>query len=484
MTDSSPLELTPRIEPVIQSVLAEDALLHQLADGLGSPLNIVLPDALAANVESFRAVYRTHRLRGHIYFAHKANRSAALLRRLAGTEAGVDVASLAELQHALGAGFTPDRIIATGPKNREFLWLAARTGVLVNADSLDELSELAALVEAHRQPRVRVMVRLAGFASPGVQLISRRSRFGVPADQLTEALGRLDKHADQLELVGVAYHLDTVGLPEKALALEGCLAALDECRDRGVPVWSVDIGGGFGVNYLARAGQWERYTSELAQAVLGRRPPMTWNGHGYGLRNEGGTLRGALGLYPAHRPVSGPGYLDQLLATPAPAQRRPLGELLLDSMIDLDIEPGRALLDQCGLVLARVLEVRPGDGDTLVRLEMNARDVSLEEHGVLMDPVLVGAGDRPPAPTEVYLLGNLCLESDLITRRKVTLPARPRPGDLLAFVNTAGYFMDFSATRALHQPVGRKVALYSTGGRWGWCLDEQYWPVHERTEAA
>ncbi|GID28954.1 Y4yA family PLP-dependent enzyme [Paractinoplanes brasiliensis] len=482
MTDSPPLELTPRMEPVIQSVLAENALLHQLADGLGSPLNIVLPEALAPNVESFRAVYRRHRLRGHIYFAHKANRSAALLRQLAATEAGVDVASLAELQHALGAGFTPDRVIATGPKNREFLWLAARTGVLVNADSLDEVSELAALVAVDRLPRVRVMVRLSGFASHGVRLISRRSRFGVPADRPAEALDRLEKHADQLELVGVAYHLDTIGQPEKAVALEGCLAAIDECRRRDVGAWSIDIGGGFGVNYLADAGQWERYTSELAQAVLGRRPPMTWNGHGYGLRNEGGTLRGALGLYPAYRPVSGPGYLDQLLATPAPEQRRPLGELLLDSMIDLDIEPGRALLDQCGLVLSRVLEVRTESSGLLVRLEMNARDVSLEEHGVLMDPVLVGRAEDEP--TEVFLLGNLCLESDLITRRKVTLSARPRPGDLLAFVNTAGYFMDFSATAALRQPIGRKVALYRDDGRWGWCLDEQYWPVHERTEAA
>ncbi|MBU2663413.1 Y4yA family PLP-dependent enzyme [Actinoplanes bogorensis] len=459
MTDSRPLTLTPRIEPSLQSVLDETELLHQLADGLGSPLNIVLPGALAANVEAFRAVYRRHHLRGHVYFAHKANRSSALLRELATTEAGVDVASLGELQHALGAGFTPDRIVATGPKNRDFLGLAVRTGVLISVDSLDELLLL-------QKSGARVLLRLSGFTSTGVQTISRRSRFGIPFDRLDEALDRCE------EIAGIAYHLDTIGPPEKAVALEGCLAAIDECRRRGLPVWSIDIGGGFGVNYLADGAEWERYTTELGQAVLGRRAPMTWNDHGYGLRNEAGTLRGALGLYPAYRPVSGPGYLDQLLATPAPEQRRPLGELLLDSMIDLDIEPGRALLDQAGLVLARVVSA---DGE-IVRLDINAGDVSLEEHGVLMDPVLVG--DRREDPTEVFLLGNLCLESDLITRRKVTLPARPRPGDLLAFVNTAGYFMDFSATRALHQSIARTVAVSRRANRWTWCLDDQYWPVH------
>ena len=462
-------------------------------NGLGSPLNVVLPHRIAANVAAFGETYRKHRLGGRIFFAHKANRSSALLREVAATEAGADVASLGELQHALGAGFAPDRIMATGPKSREFLWLAARTGVVVNADSTGELHELAALVAAHRLPRVRVMARLSGFPSPGVQVLSRRSRFGVPAGALAEVLDLVDKHTDRLDLVGIAYHLDTTGVPEKAVALEACLAALDVCRGRGLRPWSLDIGGGFGVNYLADGAEWERYTSELAQAVLGRRPPLTWHGHGYGLRNEGGTLRGALGLYPAYRPVTGPAYLDQLLGTAAPGQRRPLGGLLLDAMYDLDIEPGRALLDQCGLVLASVREVREEGGETLVRLDVNARDVCLEEHGVLMDPVLLprsalggpapgGPAPGGPAPAGVYLLGNLCLESDLITRRKVFLPARPVPGDLLAFVNTAGYFMDFSATGALHQPIGRKVAVTPDGCRWRWSLDEQYWPVHRAGE--
>jgi diaminopimelate decarboxylase len=330
------------------------------------------------------------------------------------------------------------------------------------------------------------MARLSGFTSAGVRIGSRRSRFGMPAAGVPQLLDLVEKHAGQLELVGVAYHLDTIGTPEKAVALEGCLTALEQCRERGLRPWSVDIGGGFGVDYLADGAQWERYTSALTEAVLGRRPAMTWNGHGYGLRAENGTVRGSLGLYPAHRPVAGAAYLDQLLRTPAPEQGRTLGSLLLDHMYDLHVEPGRALLDQCGMVLTRVLEVREdSDGDTVVRLDLNAGDVSLEEHGVLMDPVVLHrAGPADPRPAGAYLFGNLCLEADLITRRKVFLPSRPRPGDLLAFVNTAGYFMDFSATRAMRQPVARKVAMYRAGGTWRWCLDEQYWPVHRRAETA
>ncbi|MEV5341303.1 Y4yA family PLP-dependent enzyme [Streptomyces sp. NPDC052676] len=482
-----PLYLEPRLGSRLGSLLESPRLLHSLTDALGSPLNVVIPDQIADNVEQFRSVYARHHLSGQVFFAHKANRSSALLRRLATTDAGVDVASLGELQHALGAGFTPDRITATGPKNPEFLWLAARTSVTVSVDSRGELDQLAALVRRFGLPRVRVLLRLSGFEASGVRVLSRRSRFGTPVRAAPSLLEAVESHRDAVEPVGVAYHLDTTSVDEKATALEGCLRVLEECRDRGLRPRAVDVGGGFGLDYLADGEQWQRYTSALTDAVLGIRPPMTWGGHGYGLRNEGGTLRGALGLYPAHRPVAGTRYLDELLAHAAPSLGgRPLGSLLVEHLYDLHTEPGRALLDQCGLTLAKVLEVRepePG-GELHVRLAANAGDIGLEEHGVLLDPVVVPrAGGTPAgsgtgeAPVAVHLFGSLCLESDLITRRTVFLPRRPEPGDLMAFVNTAGYCMDFHATLAQRQPVARKVAAWQEDGAWHWCLDDQYWPT-------
>lgn len=484
-----PLYLTPRTEGRLQALLEQPTVLHDLVDALGSPLNVVLPEQVADNETAFSAVLARHRLRGEVYFAHKANRSSALVRRLAATRGKIDIASLGELQHALGAGFTPDRIMATGPKTPEFLWLAARCGITVNLDSAAELDELVRVVRQHRLPAVRVLLRLSSFTSAGSTVLSRPTRFGTPMTDVDGVLQRIAGARDAVDLVGVAYHLDTIGIAEKATALEACLTVLAGCQVHGLSPHVVDVGGGFGVNYLADGEEWERWTSELALAVLGRRPPLTWGGHGYGWRGEGGRLRGALGLYPAHRPTSGPLYLDELLTSNAAGMgARPFATLLQEHLYDLWIEPGRALLDQCGAVLARVLEVRPSPaGPSLVRLDLNAGDVSLEEHGVMMDPVLVPRpgtaspdrdGDGGAHP--VHLLGNLCLEADLITRRQVFLPVLPRAGDLLVFPNTAGYFMDFSADHALHQPVARTVAAWrddAADRRWRWCLDEQYWPV-------
>ncbi|MGW3201651.1 Y4yA family PLP-dependent enzyme [Streptomyces sp. NPDC001118] len=479
-----PLYLAPRLGPRLRSVLESPGWLHTLTDALGSPLHVVLPDQVVENLDGFRTSYGRHQLSGQVFFAHKANRSSAVLRRLAATDAGVDVASLGELQHALGSGFAPDRIMVTGPKNPELLWLAARSAVTVGVDTPEELAQLAALVRTYKLARVRVLLRLSRFAATGVRVLSRRSRFGTPVRELAALLDLIERYGDAVDLTGVAYHVDTTSITEKVTALEGCLLALEECRSRGLRPRAVDVGGGFGVNYLADGGQWERYTTELTGAVLGTRPPLTWGGHGYGLRNENGTLRGTLGLYPAHRPVTGARYLDELLTHPAPSfGGRPLAELLLDCLYDLYAEPGRALLDQCGTTLAKVLEVRaPRDGGPLlVRLAAKADDVALEEHGVLMDPIVLPGNAAPcdtrAEPVAVHLFGSLCLETDLITRRTVFLPRRPEPGDLLAFANTAGYCMDFHATRAQDQPVARKVAVWQEGGAWRWCLDDEYWPI-------
>ncbi|MFJ8603201.1 Y4yA family PLP-dependent enzyme [Streptomyces shenzhenensis] len=482
------------MDPPLASLLRDVPFLHSLVDALGSPLNVLLPEVVAENAERFRSVYRRHHLAGRVYFAHKANRSSALVRRLAACDpaaVGIDVASLEELRHALSCGFTGDRLMATGPKDREFLWLAARVGATVNLDSTGELEQLARLVREYGLGKVDVLARLsefesdAGHGGAGTRVLSRRSRFGTPVAAADELWTALERHQDAVELTGLAYHLDTTGVEEKARALERCVLMMDECRARGLAPRAVDIGGGFGVGYVADAGEWERWTTALSEAVLGVRPALTWRGHGYGLRNEAGTVRGAAALYPAHRPVAGPGYLDRLLSRPAPVLGRPPATLLLEHLNDLYVEPGRALVDQCGLSLARVLDVRPtGDDPTrhLVRLGMNAGDVSLEEHGVLVDPVLLPRGgprDEPTGdgPVGVHLVGNLCLEADLITRRLVYLPGLPRAGDVLAFVNTAGYAMDFHAHHAQRQPVARTVAVSAGGDAWRWCPDEDYWPL-------
>jgi len=475
----TPLYLDPLIGPALSRLLLESDTLVGWLRSFGSPLAVVLPDQVAANHGAFCAVAAERRITAEVYYAHKANRSTAFVRRLAATTARIDVASVGELQHVLGCGFAPDRIMVTGPKTPELLWLSAQLGVLVNVDSL---AELAALAEADvDRARTPVLLRFSSFDAGG-SVKSRASRFGMREDQADACHDLLDRYRDRLELRGVAYHLDTVGTAEKVAALDGCFRLLRRFQQLGHRADVLDIGGGFGVSYLRDAQQWQDYTSELTRAVLGHRPPLTWRGHGYGLRAEGGRLKGALGLYPAHRPTAGPDYVAELLDQRSPVFGQRFADLFRETMTRLLLEPGRALVDQSGLVLCRVLETRPtAQGRVFVRVDLNHSDVSLEEHGVLMDPVVLPGHGGPREPGSGFVIGNLCLEADFVSRREVHFRCMPQPGDVLAFVNTAGYFMDFSADHALHQPIARKVATSADASTWA--LDEEYWPLRQPAQS-
>jgi diaminopimelate decarboxylase len=61
----------------------------------------------------------------------------------------------------------------------------------------------------------------------------------------------------------------------------------------------------------------------------------------------------------------------------------------------------------------------------------------------------------------VFFAGNLCLERDMIFNHLTFVDRIPTPGDIVAFVNTAAYQMDLSASAALMRPPPRKAVAVS-----------------------
>ena len=59
----------------------------------------------------------------------------------------------------------------------------------------------------------------------------------------------------------------------------------------------------------------------------------------------------------------------------------------------------------------------------------------------------------------------------MVTWRKVRFPARPAPGDLLVYPNTAGYQMDSNESPFHDLPLPLKVVLDTAGGATRWRLD-------------
>ena len=127
-------------------------------------------------------------------------------------------------------------------------------------------------------------------------------------------------------------------------------------------------------------------------------------------------------------------------------------------------------------------------GEPIVCLNMKRQDISFLDQEIFVDPIIIEKeGTTTPTPqTEangeligVYFAGNLCLESDLVYRHMTYIAKLPNPGDLVVFVNSAGYFMDFSASTSIMQPVAKKVAVMERNGEFTWMLDENYVPYWE-----
>lgn len=480
-TERKSLTLTPRVHPTIADFTKEKGTLFQLCRALGSPLNVLFPELVHDNVQGFQSVFSQFGVIGKIFFAHKCNQSESIIRRLSVEKAGLDISSADELRHALGAGFDGSRLEATGPKNAEFLGLAIQHNVTVNVDSIAELQHIIALRQVLSAAKpTRILLRLSGFEAEHSRFLNKGSRFGIPLCELAHAFGILDQWRKEVLLHGFSFHLDTVSVVERAVAIENCFQIFDEALGRDFEPQVLNIGGGFKVNYLTSEDEWNAYTSAIKEAVLGTRPPMTWQGNSFGMSADKGKLRGNFNSYNYYDEQTGPKFLAELLSHRfANLGDMTAGTLLRDNMIELWIEPGRSLVDQTGMTVARVNSVRKSSrNENIVCLNMKRQDICFLDQEIFVDPLVVYKdelpGDQEPCP--VYFAGNLCLESDLVYRHLTYLPRMPQPGDLVAFMNTAGYFMDFSATNSIMQPIGKKVAVCRRDGQFTWMMDDQFVP--------
>lgn len=106
---------------------------------------------------------------------------------------------------------------------------------------------------------------------------------------------------------------------------------------------------------------------------------------------------------------------------------------------------------------------------------MDGSSLSLSEQWFdseyLPDPVLWP--EEPGTPTATVVGAATCLESDMLSWRRIPLPRAAAAGDLLIYPNTAGYQMDSNESPFHELPLPPKVVLSEApGGRYRWALDQ------------
>ena len=232
----------------------EGVPLPAIAEAVGTPVYVYSRATMLRHAEVLRAALAPL-ADPLIAYAVKANPNAAVLATFARAGLGADVVSGGEYRRARAAGIAPDKIVFSGVgKTAEEMKLALEGGLYqFNLESLAEaemLSEVAAAmgVEAPVGFRVNPDVRAGGHAK--ITTGAAENKFGVPIAEAPAAYGRAAA-LPGLKVQGVAVHIGSqltdLSPLEAAFAKVGELIA--ELRAAGHRIEVADLGGGLGVPY-------------------------------------------------------------------------------------------------------------------------------------------------------------------------------------------------------------------------------------------
>lgn len=384
-------------------LVCDGVSLEQAAAEHGTPLYVYSRAAIEASYASYAQAFAPvpHR----ICYAVKANGNGAVLRLFAGLGAGADIVSGGELVAARRAGFPAERIVFAGVgKTDAELALGLEHGIGEwNAESEVEIERLsAAAARSGRRARVSLRVNpdIDPRSHPYISTGLREAKFGVDLALAADILRRA-RERPGIDVVGLQCHIGSQIVDTEPLAAAArALAALSrQLLDEGFGLETIDVGGGLGVSYDGSATP---DPSRLAAAVL-----------------------------PA---------VEGLPLT-------------------LVLEPGRSLVAAAGVLLTRVLYVKPGHGKRFVVVDAGMND--------LLRPALYQAFHRVEPvrqrgrPGElVDVVGPVCETADFLARGREL--EQVEAGELLA-VRDAGAYGFVMASNYNMRP--RPAEVMIEGGR-------------------
>jgi diaminopimelate decarboxylase len=360
----------------------DDLLLRELAAAHGTPLYVYDAATIVARARELQAT----RVFDVVRYAQKANPSLAILRLLRANGVMVDAVSAGELHRALAVGFAPREVqFCADLFDRDALALLGRNAFEVNLGSPDMLEQFAQLGRGRR-----VTLRI----NPG---------FGHGHGSKVHTGGEESKHG--------IWHADLPAVARRAGELGLAVVGLH-----------MHIGSGSDLDNLARVGE---ALLDCARAVRGTLETVSCGG-------------GLPVPYRAQDPRFDVARFAKLWAA-----TRERVDQLVGRRVRLEIEPGRFLVAEAGVLLCEVRgRKRSGDTDyVLVDAGFNNL-IRPAFYGAYHEISIVGRDGEPRAPRVVA--GPLCESADVFTQGPGgVLEPRPLPdariGDVMCIHDAGAY---------------------------------------------
>ncbi|MGZ9083429.1 MAG: type III PLP-dependent enzyme [Rhodoplanes sp.] len=223
-----------------------------------------------------------------VFYAIKANPAPEVLSLLAGLGSCFDAASLPEIEMALAAGATPNRISFgnTIKKERDIARAHALGVRLFAVDCKAEVEKIA-----RAAPGARVFCRILFDCAGAEWPLSRK--FGCDPAMAISVL----EHACRLglEAHGVSFHVGSQQRRTQAWdqALKTAAAVFRACAERGIALSMVNLGGGFPTKYVRDVPPVESYGRSIFRALrkhFGNAIPETIIEPGRGMVGNAGVI--------------------------------------------------------------------------------------------------------------------------------------------------------------------------------------------------
>lgn len=406
----------PGHAPLTQFPIVDDRLLvgglnvRQLAAIAGmTPFYAYDRAAMASRVEAVRAALPREI---HLHYAVKANPMPAVVGTFRGLVDGLDVASLGELEIALGTGMPAGRISFAGPgKTDRELEGAIAAGVTLNVESPGEL-ERAARIGARLGRRPCVAVRVNPdfeLKTSGMKMAGGAKPFGVDAEGVPDLLARIGELGADFR--GFHIFSGSQNLREESLIEAQNLTidlALRLAEAAPGPVHSLNLGGGFGIPY-----------------------------------------------FPGERRLD-LGPIADNLATGVERLRPALGDC------EIIIELGRYLVGEAGIYVCEVIDRKVSRGRTFLVTNggLHHHLAASGNFGQVLRknyPVVAAERVNGEPREEVTVVGPLCTPLDLLADRMEL--GHCEPGDLIAVLQSGAYGYSASPHRFLGHPPPTEILV-------------------------
>ncbi|MQQ08772.1 diaminopimelate decarboxylase [Epibacterium sp. SM1979] len=366
------------------ALYAEDVPVAEIAAAVGSPCYIYSTATLLRHFRLFdEALEGTEHL---VCYAMKAASNQAILKTLAQAGAGMDVVSQGEYLRAKAAGVPGDKIVFSGVgKTAEEIRTALTGGIRqFNVESEPEMVVISRVAqELGKTAPITIRVNPDVDAKTHAKIATGKSenKFGIPISRAKEVYA-LAASLPGLEVVGIDCHIGSqlTELEPFKLAYEKVAELTEALRAEGHNIRRLDLGGGLGIPY-ARSNE----------------------------------------------------------APPLPVE---YGQLIKDTLghlgCEIEIEPGRLIAGNAGIMLSKVIYVKSGEDRDFLIVDSAMNDLIRPAMYEAHHDIVAVKEPAPGVEQRPYdIVGPVCETGDTFAKARNMPPLEA--GDLIAFRSAGAY---------------------------------------------